>query len=113
MREDLYYRLNVLPIEVPPLRERREDIPLLAKYFLHRFSEANGKRISSIGNDVLDVLEQYDWPGNVRQLENVTQRMVILSPNGHIVRELCRPNFWHNCRLLRWTGPPNLPRSTT
>ncbi len=88
LREDFYYRLNVLPIEVPPLRERREDIPLLAKHFMHSVSEANGKRISSISGDVLDALQRYDWPGNVRQLENVMQRMVILSANGHIVREL-------------------------
>jgi DNA-binding NtrC family response regulator len=93
LREDLYYRLNVLPIEVPPLRDRREDIPLLAKYFMHRLSEANGKRVSSIGGEVLDALERYDWPGNVRQLENITQRMVILSPNGHIVRELLPPEL--------------------
>ena len=78
-RSDLYYRLNVFPLEVPPLRERREDIPLLVEYFLHRFAKRAGKRINKISKETLNIVESYDWPGNVRELQNVVERAVILS----------------------------------
>jgi two-component system, NtrC family, response regulator HydG len=93
LREDLYYRLNVLPIDLPPLRDRREDIPLLAEFFMRRTAEAHGKRISSISGEVFAALRQFDWPGNVRQLENLVQRLVITSPRSHIVPELLPPEF--------------------
>jgi len=82
-REDLYYRLNVVPIFLPPLRERREDIPLLTEFFLHRFNEENGRSVT-ITPAVLDVLLGYDWPGNVRELENVIERLVVMSRSDRI-----------------------------
>src|SRR5258706_1426569 len=78
-RSDLYYRLNVFPVLVPPLRERRGDIPLLVEYFLHRFAKRAGKRINKIGKETLNIVESYDWPGNVRELQNVVERAVIVS----------------------------------
>ncbi len=78
-REDLYYRLNVFPIFVPPLRERHEDIALLADHFLARFSAETGKRFSGLSPEALDLLSSYDWPGNVRQLENAVYRAVVLA----------------------------------
>ena len=78
-REDLYYRLNVVSIQLPTLRERKDDIPLLARFFLRRFSKKMGKNISDIPQDVLEVFMEYDWPGNVRELENVIERAVVLA----------------------------------
>ena len=77
-REDLYYRLNVIPFYVPPLRERKEDIPLLARHFLAEISEENGRRLKSLTPDALEVLMQYDWPGNIRELKNVMERLMIM-----------------------------------
>ncbi len=77
-RSDLYYRLSVFPIESPPLRDRREDIPLLATYFLSRFQTTLGKRIDAIEKSSLDALVAYDWPGNIRELQNVIERSAIL-----------------------------------
>jgi DNA-binding NtrC family response regulator len=78
-REDLYYRLSVLPIFLPPLRARKTDIPKLAYYFLRRFSRKMGKRVDGFSDEALKTLIDYDWPGNVRQLKNVVERLVILS----------------------------------
>ena len=77
-REDLFYRISVFPIAIPPLRERREDIPLLAKHFLEKHTKRNGKSISGISTATLRMLLQYDWPGNVRELENAIERAVLL-----------------------------------
>ncbi|MFQ5632306.1 MAG: sigma 54-interacting transcriptional regulator, partial [bacterium] len=79
LREDLYYRLNVVPIHLPPLRERPEDIPLLIQHFLKQFSEKNGKAVMSISEEVLNRLTHYRWPGNIRELQNVMERMVSLA----------------------------------
>jgi two-component system response regulator HydG len=78
-REDLYYRLNVITVQLPPLRERREDIPLLAQHFLRKYAEKNGKAIAGFADETLDVLGSHSWPGNIRELENVIERAVILS----------------------------------
>ena len=78
-REDLYYRLNVFPIQVPPLRERPEDIPLLVWRFVDEFSEAFGKRIDAISRDSMALLHQYPWPGNIRELRNVVERAMIVA----------------------------------
>ncbi len=83
-RRDLFYRLNVISIEIPPLRERREDIPLLANYFLNKYGELNNKKIQGFSPDVHRVLTGYHWPGNVRELENVIERAVSLCPTETI-----------------------------
>src|SRR5262245_13190572 len=77
-RSDLYYRLNVFPIEVPPLRRRREDIPILVEYFVKRFAEKMGKRIRRIDKRTLELCERYPWPGNIRELQNIVERSAIL-----------------------------------
>jgi len=79
-REDLFYRLNVVPFSVPPLRERKEDIPLLAEHFLKEFSSRYGRRPREITHDAVDALMRYSWPGNVRELRNVIERIVIMNP---------------------------------
>ena len=84
-REDLYYRINVIPIALPPLRERREDIPLLAEHFLAKFAEQMGKPIAAISHDAGDLLVRYDWPGNIRELENVIERAVALEATPSIL----------------------------
>ena len=83
-QEDLFYRLNVIPIDIPPLRSRREDIPVLAEYFIGKHQQRTGKRIDRIQDGVLDKLVGYEWPGNVRELENTIERAVVLSTNGEI-----------------------------
>jgi formate hydrogenlyase transcriptional activator len=77
-RDDLYYRLSVFPLRVPPLRDRREDIPLLVEYLTQRYAAKMGKKITSVSRKAIDLLTAYDWPGNVRELQNVIQRAVIL-----------------------------------
>ena len=77
-RRDLYYRLNVFPVNVPPLRERIEDIPLLAEYLVERYAKKAGKKITTIDRSTLEILQTYDWPGNIRELQNVIERAVIL-----------------------------------
>jgi chemotaxis protein methyltransferase CheR len=89
-REDLWYRLNIFPITVPPLRERTEDIPLLVEFFVDKIARRLGKTIENIPNTVIDTLRNYHWPGNIRELENVLERGVINSsgPKLHLVDEL-------------------------
>jgi DNA-binding NtrC family response regulator len=83
-QEDLFYRLNVIPIDIPPLRSRREDIPVLAEYFVRKHQQRTGKRVDRIEDGVLDKLVDYDWPGNVRELENTIERAVVLCTSGVI-----------------------------
>jgi len=83
-REDLFYRLSVIPIHVPALRERREDIPLLARHFLERFRKSMEKPIQGISPEAMSLLESYDWPGNVRELENTIERAVALETGAEI-----------------------------
>jgi two-component system response regulator PilR (NtrC family) len=83
-REDLYYRLSVIPLQLPPLRERREDIPLLARHFLDTFRKSMEKPVESISPEAMRRLESYDWPGNVRELENTMERAVALETSGEI-----------------------------
>jgi two-component system response regulator HydG len=86
-REDLYYRLNVITINIPPLRERKEDIPLLVSHFMRIYQEKNGKTIDGISEDVLDILTGYLWPGNVRELKNVIERAVVLTQDRVITQK--------------------------
>jgi len=81
-REDLFYRLNVIPFSVPPLRERKEDIPLLARHFLKEFTASYGRRSREIPDDAIETLMRYPWPGNVRELRNVMERIVIMNPTA-------------------------------
>jgi formate hydrogenlyase transcriptional activator len=83
-RSDLYYRLNVFPIQIPALRERPEDIPLLVRYFVQRFSRSLNKEVEYIPADAMDALSNYSWPGNIRELENLLERAVILSPGKEL-----------------------------
>ena len=87
-REDLFYRLNVIPIRLPPLRERRADIPLLVNRFLEKFNRENGKSVTKLSRQVMDLLMEYPWPGNVRELENCIERAVVMSPGETLSGEL-------------------------
>ena len=90
-REDLYYRLSVVPVELPPLRDRREDILPLAQHFIRKFNEENGREVSeTIPPEVLALMENYYWPGNVRELENAIERAVVIAPGNTITRECLR-----------------------
>jgi len=101
-RRDLYYRLNVFPVEVPPLRERIEDIPLLAEYLLERYAKKAGKRITAIDRPTLEELQNYDWPGNVRELQNVIERAVILCETP----VLSMDESWFRRESASRTDPP-------
>ncbi len=100
-RKDLYYRLKGFEITIPPLRERREDIPVLAEFFVAKYSQSLGKRILGIARDVLEILRAYPFPGNVRELENEVRRMVALTPDGaYVTRRVLSPEL----RRVRPTG---------
>jgi len=101
-RADLFYRLNVFPLEVPPLRERRADIPLLIEYFIHRFAHRAGKRIRGLSKETSSLLQSYDWPGNIRELQNVIERAVIIADSDTLAID------------ERWLGGrPSRPPSVT
>ena len=90
-REDLYYRLSVVPIELPPLRDRHEDILPLAQHFIRKYNEENGRQVSEhVNPEVLSLLENYSWPGNVRELENAIERAVVIAPGDEVTRECLR-----------------------
>lgn len=91
-REDLYYRLNVVPVVMPPLRERREDVPLLIKHFLLKYSEEYGKSVRSVTPQWMETLKSYHWPGNVRELRNIVERMVVLGEKGFNLEDHIRFN---------------------
>src|SRR5947209_9683843 len=97
-RDDLYYRLNVVPIPLPPLRERREDIPLLAQFFLRRYGEQNRREVPELTPALVEALAAHDWPGNVRELENTIERLVVLS-NGKAVH----PELLHRFGRPKYT----------
>jgi DNA-binding NtrC family response regulator len=86
-QEDLYYRLNVIPIQLPSLRERREDIPVLIEHFVHKHRQRTGKQIDRVQDTVVHALERYDWPGNVRELENTIERAVVLTTSTELTNE--------------------------
>jgi transcriptional regulator with GAF, ATPase, and Fis domain len=90
-REDLYYRLSVVPIELPPLRDRREDILPLTQHFIRKYNDENARRIAEqISPEVLSLLENYYYPGNVRELENIIERAVVIAPSDEITVECLR-----------------------
>ena len=93
-REDLYYRLAVVPIELPPLRDRRQDVLPLAQHFIRKYNEENGRQVSEhVAPEVLSLLENYSWPGNVRELENAIERAVVIAPGDDISHECLRPEI--------------------
>jgi len=115
-REDLYYRLNVVPIKIPTLRERREDIPLLVMHFLRKYNAETGKKINEIHPDAMKMLSAYSWPGNVRELENAIERAVVLARGNVLNSESFSfemQSFQHNRgdRLI-FVTPPKEARLT-
>jgi len=102
-REDLYYRINVIKLTLPPLRERREDIPLLVDHFLERFNRLSGKEITGISQEVLSVLMAYDFPGNVRELENIVEHSTVLCQGGPIEGQHL-PDYLQPAHLIKKTG---------
>jgi len=111
-REDLYYRLNVIQIVLPPLRERIEDIPLLADHFVARYAAKNGKQFSGITPAAMEALEAYGWPGNVRELENAIERAVVLSPGSEIDIDALPQPLLQAARGPRGPIPPALEGRT-
>jgi two-component system response regulator PilR (NtrC family) len=91
-REDLFYRINVIPIHLPPLRERREDIPLLAEHFLTKYSEQMEKAVTGVSHDALELMMRYDWPGNIRELENTIERAVALESTPTVLPDSLPPS---------------------
>jgi DNA-binding NtrC family response regulator len=108
-REDLFYRLNVVTVEVPALRERRNDIPTLARLFLERFAKDNGKPLEGITNDAMELLVSYDWPGNVRELENAIERAVVLAQGKTLESRALPPTIRPSAMPA---GAPVIPGST-
>nr|NIT61711.1 AAA domain-containing protein [Fodinibius sp.]NIV16324.1 AAA domain-containing protein [Fodinibius sp.]NIY30291.1 AAA domain-containing protein [Fodinibius sp.] len=84
-REDLFYRLNVFPVKIPPLRERKEDVSLLVKHFIQKYARKIGREVNAVPRHVLETLQQYHWPGNVRELENVIERAIIISQGNKLL----------------------------
>ena len=109
-RKDLFYRLNVIKIELPPLRDRKEDIPLLARHFIDIYSRENKKEIEGISEDVFEILDKYNWPGNVRELENLVERAVVLSKSKIITRSSLPPFFLRE-EAAEEEGPDSLDGS--
>ncbi len=97
-REDLFFRLNVITIHVPPLRERKEDIPELVEYFIKKFSRENGRNIEGVSKDAMEALLEYNWPGNIRELQNIIERAVVLAENKRIL-EISDLGFLGNITL--------------
>ncbi len=109
-REDLYYRLQVFPLRLPPLRERRDDIPILAPYFLARYAEEMGKAVGGFSQQALELMMSYEWPGNVRELQNEVQRLVIqLDPGAFVVPDLLSP---HIKKALGVVAKASVPKGT-
>jgi transcriptional regulator with PAS, ATPase and Fis domain len=115
-RADLFWRLNVIPIEVPPLRHRPNDIPLLCDYFIKRFNEKNRRTVAGLQNDAMATLRRYSWPGNIRELENLLERLVILKGSGAIGFADLPPNIRQAAQRSssqHMTPIPDLPSDGT
>jgi DNA-binding NtrC family response regulator len=108
-REDLYFRLNVVTINLPPLRERREEIPILTEHFLQKYSVQYNKPMTAVSPELSQQFLDYDWPGNVRQLENLIKRMVVLGTEAGVSRELLQPVS--RCRRAAGCHSPPAPHS--
>ena len=99
-RADLFYRLNVFPLQVPPLRERRSDIPQLVMFFIARFAKKLGKKIEAVPQEIMELLTTYPWPGNIRELQNLIERAVVLS------QEQSSGSIAPSCLLAPWIPRP-------
>jgi len=114
-REDLYYRMNVIPIYLPPLRERREDIPLLINHFINKFNVENSKNFSGMAGDVLGMFIDYSWPGNVRQLENTIERIIVLNSGDNINSKMIPADlaieFGSGAKLVREDPEPSYQKN--
>jgi DNA-binding NtrC family response regulator len=109
-RQDLFYRLNVIPVTMPPLRHRKSDIPLLVRYFLDRFNKQNQKSIPGISEEAMQCLMQYHWPGNIRELENLVERVVVLKNSPGIIERKDFPvGYFQQVRLDRFVANVALP----
>src|SRR5262249_32662017 len=108
-RPDVYYRLNVVPVRVPSLRERRSDIPHLVRFFVQRFARKFAKNVETVSREAMDRLERYPWNGNIRELQNVIERAVVLSSgpvlmlNENLLPHLCMGSTGWSCRTRDWT----------
>lgn len=100
-REDLYYRLNVIPIYLPPLRERRSDIPLLVEHFIKVFNKTKNRHIKAISSEAMDCLTRYNWPGNVRELRNAVEMMVVLKKEGTIEKQDLPPKILSQTKEIK------------
>ncbi len=109
-REDLFYRINVITLVLPPLRERKEDIPILVSHFLEKYSAENGKKVQKVAKPVMETLMDYNWPGNVRELENFIERAVVLTEAEEINEDLLTEEI---IQFLRCKAQPSLPSFTT
>ena len=110
-REDLFYRINVIPISLPPLRERREDISLIAEHFLQKYNDQMGKEIVGISHQAMELLHYHDWPGNIRELENVMERAVALEPTPSILPDSLPPNIRGEAARVPVSNAEGLPES--
>ena len=109
-RQDLYYRLNVIPVFLPPLRQRKSDIPLLVSSFLRRFADMQNKPMRGISEDAMKTLMQYHWPGNVRELENLMERVLVLKRDNGVIELKDFPSaYFANVRLDRFVASVALP----
>ncbi|MBP2675537.1 MAG: response regulator of hydrogenase 3 activity (sensor HydH), partial [Deltaproteobacteria bacterium] len=104
-RSDLYFRLNVIPLRIPPLRERRDDIPVLAAHFIERYDREKGRYLEGIRKDALEMLQRYPWPGNVRELENLIERVVVLKGHGWIEASDLPEKIRHSEKFLKGAIP--------
>jgi DNA-binding NtrC family response regulator len=102
-REDLYYRLNVIPIHIPALRERKSDIPVLVEFFSERFNQEKRRSVRFDNQEVLDLFLRYDWPGNVRELENLIERLVVLCGDGQVTLKDLPPKLFERVELASST----------
>ena len=110
-REDLYYRINVVPVKLPPLRERTEDIPELVRYFIDKFSRSFRKDVSKITDSALSILMNYKWPGNIRELENLMERLVAITDTNFISQEDIPVEFYINEKIKAETDEGLLERA--
>ena len=106
-RKDLFYRLNIVPIVIPPLKERKSDIPLLVYHFIDKFNKKVGKKIKYISPDAMKLFTEYEWPGNVRELENIIERLIVTNDGNAIHSKNLPPNIYRNIEIIRGVPKSN------